>query len=182
LTYNGRRAPSILMIPEMKDRTIVLDGFSKFWAMTGWRLGYMIAPRKIMNEMNKVNQNFCICAPSISQEAGITALKCMQETQLMLDQYTQRRNYLHKRIMQVDGFSMIPPAGAFYGFVNIKQITNESLQFAQNLLEHANVATTPGIGFGSNGEGYIRISYCTDINNIEEGMNRIEDYLRKNRK
>lgn len=178
LTYTGTIATTIASIPEMKERTIILDGFSKFWAMTGWRLGYVIAPAPLMAEMNKVNQNFLISAPSVAQIAALQAFSCQKETQFMLAEYTKRRDYITKRINQINGLSMLSPAGAFYAFVNAKQRTSDSLQFALDLLEHAHIAATPGIGFGSNGEGYIRFSYCTDLKNIEEGMNRLETYLK----
>ncbi|MFX0099345.1 MAG: pyridoxal phosphate-dependent aminotransferase [Candidatus Hodarchaeota archaeon] len=171
-------APSISEIPEMKERTIVLDGFSKYWAMTGWRLGYIIAPHALLPDMNKVNQNFLICAPSISQVAAIEALKCETETKEMLRKYKERRDYIHTRVNEIEGLSLVKPSGAFYAFVNIKGIQDDSLNFSLDLLEKGLVATTPGIGFGENGEGYVRFSYCTDISNIKEGMNRLETFIK----
>jgi aspartate/methionine/tyrosine aminotransferase len=177
LTYTGQIAPSISEIPEMKDRTIVLDGFSKFWAMTGWRLGYIIAPPPIIEQMNKINQNFFICAPSISQIAGIEALKCLEETHQMLQTYQERRDLIVKRINAIDGISINPPAGAFYAFANIKGVSTDSKRFSWDLLEKAHVAATPGIAFGLNGEGFIRFSYCAHKEKIEEGMNRLETFV-----
>ncbi|MEX2714838.1 MAG: pyridoxal phosphate-dependent aminotransferase [Candidatus Sigynarchaeota archaeon] len=178
LTYTGKIAPSISSIPEMRDRTIVLDGFSKMWAMTGWRLGYIVAPGPLMKVMDKINQNFMICAPSVSQEAAIAALGCSKETAEMLRLYKQRRDFITKRINQMRGISMkYPPSGAFYAFANIKAVSNDSLKFAYDLLEKGHVAATPGIGFGENGEGFIRFSYTTDIANIGEAMDRVERFL-----
>ncbi len=179
LTYTGEKAPSIASIPEMRDRTIIFDGFSKYWAMTGWRIGYLIAPPNLLSEMNKINQNFFICAPSMSQVAAIEALKCEQETKQMLEIYSQRRTQIIKRIGEIDGMSIVAPAGAFYAFTNIKEITMDSKKFAFDLLDKAHVAATPGIAFGPNGEGFLRISYCTNSANIDEGMSRIEQYIRK---
>ncbi len=179
LTYTGKIAPSISEIPEMGQRTIILDGFSKFWAMTGWRLGYLIAPHQLIHKMNRVNQNFFICAPSISQVAGIKGLDCLTETKEMLNTYKNRRDYIVKRINNIDGMSIEPPTGAFYAFTNIKQITSNSKKFSWELLEKAHVAATPGIAFGKNGEGYIRFSYCTSMKNLKEGFDRIEDFLEK---
>lgn len=178
LTYTGKIAPSISSIPEMRDRTIVLDGFSKMWAMTGWRLGYIIAPDALMKAMDKINQNFMICAPSVSQEAAIAALGCSKETAEMLRLYKQRRDVIVKRINQMHGISMkYPPSGAFYAFANIKAVSNDSLTFAYDLLEKGHVAATPGIGFGANGEGFIRFSYTTGIDRIGEAMDRVERFL-----
>jgi aspartate/methionine/tyrosine aminotransferase len=182
LTYTGKIAPSISSIPEMRARTIVLDGFSKMWAMTGWRLGYLVAPDPLMKVMDKINQNFMICAPSVSQEAAIAALGCAKETAEMLRLYKERRDVIVKRINQMQGISMAyPPSGAFYAFANIKAVSNDSLTFTYDLLEKGHVAATPGIGFGENGEGFVRFSYTTSIKNISEAMDRVEAYLKQRR-
>ncbi|MHA1999692.1 MAG: pyridoxal phosphate-dependent aminotransferase [Promethearchaeota archaeon] len=178
LTYTGRIAPSMSVLNGMLDRVIVLDGFSKFWAMTGWRLGYIIAPPALLSEMNKVNQNFLICAPSMSQEAAIAALACKDETKNMLAKYRKRRDYIVKRISEMDGLSIVAPSGAFYAFSNIKELTHNSLEFSLNLLENVHVAATPGIGFGENGEGYMRFTYTKEIPELEEGMNRLEQFIK----
>jgi aspartate/methionine/tyrosine aminotransferase len=182
LTYTGTPAPSIGALSEMQSRTIILDGLSKYWAMTGWRVGYIIAPPDLVGEMNKINQNFCICAPSISQEAALAAFTCKSETEAMLATYKNRRDYIIHRLQNIPGISIRPPNGAFYAFANISALSSDSLRFAFDLLDHAHIAATPGIGFGSNGEGYIRFSYCTDISNIQEGMDRLERYLKEGKK
>jgi (5-formylfuran-3-yl)methyl phosphate transaminase len=179
LTYTDKRAPSISEIPDIKDRVIVLDGFSKYYAMTGWRLGYIIAPPDLTVQMNKINQNFFICAPSMSQVAGIAALDCITETTEMLKIYKNRRDFIIKRINEIERMHINPPSGAFYAFANISELSMDSKSFAWSVLENAHVAATPGIGFGANGEGFIRFSYCTDIKNIAEGMDRIEKYIKK---
>ncbi|MBN2154102.1 MAG: aminotransferase class I/II-fold pyridoxal phosphate-dependent enzyme, partial [Candidatus Lokiarchaeota archaeon] len=178
LTYTGQTAPSISSIPEMRDRTVILDGFSKMWAMTGWRLGYAVAPAQLMRAMDKINQNFMICAPSVSQEAAIAALGCSKETAEMLRLYGQRRDAITKRINQMGVISMKhPPSGAFYAFANIKAVSGDSLKFTYDLLEKGHVAATPGVGFGENGEGFVRFSYTTGVENIAEAMDRVERFL-----
>lgn len=177
LIYDQPIAPSISAIPEMKDRTIILDGFSKFYAMTGFRLGYLLAPSWLLGEMNKINQNYMISAPSISQEAGLAAFACKNETQKMRKIYQTRRDYITKRLNAMPGVHINTPKGAFYAFANFQELTHDSKTFSFELLEKAHIAATPGIGFGSQGEGFIRFSYCTDQANIEEGMNRLERFL-----
>ncbi len=178
LTYTGQIAPSISSIPEMRGRTIVLDGFSKMWAMTGWRLGYVVAPGPALKAMDKINQNFMICAPSVSQEAAIAALGCSKETAEMLRLYKERRDFITRRINAMSGISMkYPPSGAFYAFANCKAVSSNSMELAYALLEKGRVAATPGIGFGDNGEGFLRFSYTTGLENIAEAMDRVERFL-----
>lgn len=182
LTYIGRVAPSLShkKYEECHDKLIILDGFSKFWAMTGWRLGYILGPEELMNMMAPVQQNFAICAPSISQAAAIHALDCEKETAEMLEIYRTRKDFIVKRINEIPKLSCLEPRGAFYIFANIKELPISSMDFSLQLLEKAHVATCPGISFGPNGEGYIRFSYPTDIKNIEIGMNRLEQFVKNN--
>jgi len=179
LTYDGKLAPSLSdsIYSQCHDRLIVLDGFSKYWAMTGWRLGYIIAPRLLVNEMIKIQQNFFICAPSISQSAAIHALKCEKETKEMLRIYKERRDYIFNRLNKIKGIKCLKPQGAFYVFANIKQLEVSSMEFSLNLLDKAFVATCPGISFGPNGEGYVRLSYPSEIENIKTGMDRLERFI-----
>ncbi|MCP4761645.1 MAG: pyridoxal phosphate-dependent aminotransferase [archaeon] len=181
LTYDKKIAPSLSdkIYSRCHDKLIILDGFSKYWAMTGWRLGFILAPPQIIKAMVPVQQNFLICAPSISQAAGIYAYDCEKETKNMLQLYKNRRDYIVKRINNINGISCLNPKGAFYVFVNIKKIQMDSIDFSNRLLKEAHIATCPGISFGSNGEGYIRFSYPTDINNIKIGMNRLEEFIKK---
>lgn len=180
LTYDSKIAPSLSQneFKKCHDHVIVIDGFSKFWAMTGFRLGYIIAPEELIKVMTPVQQNFLICPPSISQYAGLYALECTNETQEMLRIYKERRDYIVQRINNIPNLSCIEPKGAFYAFCNIKKLGIRSYELSKILLEKAHIAVTPGIAFGSNAEGYIRFSYPTDIKNIKIGLDRLESYLR----
>ncbi|MFX1446071.1 MAG: pyridoxal phosphate-dependent aminotransferase [Promethearchaeota archaeon] len=179
LTYDDKIAPSLsdVQFRNCHHRLIVLDGFSKFWAMTGWRLGYIIAPAELIAKMMPVQQNFAICAPSISQAAAIYALKCGEETQEMLRIYKERRDFIVNRINEIKGISCLKPKGAFYIFANIKDLQMSSMDFAWQVLEKTHLAICPGISFGPNGEGFVRFSYPTDIKNIKIGMERLEKFI-----
>ncbi|MBN1802675.1 MAG: pyridoxal phosphate-dependent aminotransferase [Candidatus Lokiarchaeota archaeon] len=179
LTYNGEIAPSLSEkdYKSCHNRLVVLDGFSKFWAMTGWRLGYVIAPPNLIGAMTPVQQNFSICAPSISQSAAIHALTCTEETKNMLDVYKDRRDYVVNFLNKLKGINCLVPNGAFYAFANIKELGISSISFCMTLLENARVAACPGASFGPNGEGYVRFSYTTGKNNIRKGMERLESFL-----
>lgn len=176
LTYEGK-AHSIL---EYTDNAFVLNGFSKRFAMTGLRLGYLIAPEQYMPELIKLQQNFMICAGSTAQRAGISALRDDSDyIDKMKRIYNERRVYMLKRLRSL-GFK-IPkdPQGAFYIFADASRFTDNSLKFAFDILEKAHVGVTPGVDFGSRGEGYIRFSYANSIENIKEGLDRLEHYLIK---
>lgn len=174
LVYKGR-AHSIL---EVTDNAFVLSGFSKLYAMTGLRLGYVIAPKEYMRCMQKLQQNLFICASSTAQRAGIEALKYAGiEVEQMRMTYDKRRAYLIQRLKKMGFLIKVEPTGAFYVFVNVKHLSNDSYKLAFDILEKAYVGVTPGIDFGENGEGFIRFSYANSIENIEEGMNRLEKYL-----
>jgi len=179
LTYEGGISPSLSenKYKGIHDRLIILDGFSKFWAMTGWRIGYIISSAELIKKMMPLQQNFFICAPSVSQMAALYALEYEKETKDMLRIYKKRRDFIVNRINEIEGLSCLRPKGAFYIFANIKNIEISSLDFSMRLLEEGQVATTPGISFGENGEGYIRISYPTSIENIKKGLNRIENFI-----
>lgn len=174
LVYN-ERAHSIL---EVTKNAFVLSGFSKLYAMTGLRLGYVIAPMKYVRHMQKIQQNLFICASSTAQQAGIEALRSAgNNAEQMRQTYDNRRKYIIRRLKEM-GFSIqVEPTGAFYVFVNMKHITNNSYKLAFDILKKAHVGVTPGIDFGKNGEGFIRFSYANSIENIEEGMNRLEKYF-----
>lgn len=180
--YHGlvyqERAHSIL---EVTDNAFVLSGFSKLYAMTGLRLGYVIAPKEYIRVMQKLQQNLFICASSTAQRAGIEALKSASgDVEFMRTTYDKRRAYLIKRLKGM-GFSIkVEPTGAFYVFVNVKHLSTDSYNLAFDILEKAHVGVTPGIDFGENGEGFIRFSYANSIENIEKGMDRFEKYLAKN--
>jgi (5-formylfuran-3-yl)methyl phosphate transaminase len=176
LVYEGR-AHSIL---EYTDHCIVFNGFSKLYAMTGLRLGYLIAPAAMIRSMQKIVQNFFISANSVVQWAGCAALTepCMaEEIRSMIATYNERRRFMIQRLRQIGFGIRVEPTGAFYVFANAKKFTRDSYAFAFEILENARVGITPGIDFGANGEGYVRFSYANSLDNIAEGLNRLECYL-----
>ncbi len=174
LVYAGKEH-SIL---EYTDRAFVINGFSKLYAMTGWRLGYLIAPSAYMRSLQILQQNLFICAASFAQEAGIVALRdCDQVVERRRLIYDERRKYLLGRLQAMGIATAVEPTGAFYTLANVKKYTRDSYKFAFEILEKAHVAVTPGIDFGQNCEGYIRISYANSLDNIKEGMDRLERFL-----
>jgi aspartate/methionine/tyrosine aminotransferase len=172
----GETAHSVL---EFTDRAFVFNGFSKLYAMTGLRLGYVIAPEPFMRALQKIQQNFFISAAAPVQHAGIAALtRARHDTQRMVEIYNERRQYMLGRLSDMGFGIQVPPTGAFYVFANAKHIEPDSRRLSMALLEKAHVACTPGIAFGEYGEGYLRFSYANSLENIEEGMNRIERFLK----
>jgi aspartate/methionine/tyrosine aminotransferase len=175
LVYEGR-AHSML---EFTKKTFVLNGFSKLFAMTGLRLGYVIAPQEYIRPLQKFQQNLFICASSVAQRAGIAALRSANEEVFQMKEiYNQRRRYLVKRLTDMGFDIKVVPTGAFYVFVNARHLSSDSYKLAFDILEKAHVGVTPGIDFGENGEGFLRFSYANSVGNIEEGMNRLEKYLK----
>ncbi len=175
LVYEGH-AHSIL---EFSDNAFVLNGFSKLFAMTGLRLGYVIAPKQCIRPMQKLQQNLFICAGSTAQRAGIAALQSADEDVAnMKEVYNKRRKYMIERLVQLGFEIKVPPTGAFYVFVNARHISNDSYKLAFDILEKAHIGVTPGIDFGENGEGFLRFSYANSIENIKEGLDRLAEYLR----
>lgn len=178
--YHGlvyeKPAHSIL---EVTDKAFVLNGFSKRYAMTGLRLGYVIAPKEYVRCMQKVQQNLFICASSTAQRAGIEALRSAKtDVDKMRETYNKRRKYLIERLSGLGFEIKVKPTGAFYVFVNAKHLSSDSYKLAFDILEKAHVGVTPGIDFGSNGEGFLRFSYANSIENIKEGMERLKVYLK----
>lgn len=174
LVYEGQEHSML----EFSNRAFVLNGFSKLYAMTGYRLGYLIAPESFVRPIQKMQQNFFICAGSLAQRAGIAALKdTRSEVEEMKRIYNQRRKFMIKRLKEI-GFSItVEPTGAFYVFANARSFSGDSYRLAFDILENAHVGVTPGIDFGKNGEGYLRFSYANSMENIAEGLERIERYL-----
>jgi aspartate/methionine/tyrosine aminotransferase len=172
----GEKEHSIL---EYTENAFVLNGFSKLFAMTGWRLGYIIAPPDFIRPLQKMQQNFFISPGSISQWAGVAALtKAQEDVRVMKEAYDERRKYMIERVRKM-GFGLaVEPAGAFYVFANAKHLTESSYDLAFDILEKAGVGVSPGVDFGKNVEGFLRFSYANSIENIKEGMDRIETYLR----
>lgn len=172
----GAQARSIL---EFTDDAFVISGFSKRFAMTGLRLGYVIAPRKYMRHLQILQQNLFICAPSTAQRAGVAALEnASDDVERMRGIYDERRRFLIRRLREI-GFKIhTEPQGAFYVFCDARMFTNDSYAFAFDVLEKAHVGITPGIDFGTGGEGFVRFSYANSLENISMAMERLEYYLK----
>ncbi|MCD8094988.1 MAG: aminotransferase class I/II-fold pyridoxal phosphate-dependent enzyme [Ruminococcus sp.] len=176
LTYSGKHC-SIVEIDGMKERTVLINGFSKSFAMTGWRLGFAAAPREIMKHMLKLHQYSIMSSPTVSQYAAITALdKCLPDIEEMKNEYDMRRRFV------VDGFTKLgltcfTPQGAFYVFPCIKSTGLSSDEFCERLVQTKKVAVVPGNAFGQSGEGFIRVSYAYSIHHLKEALVRIEDFL-----
>ena len=176
LVYQNR-AHSIL---EFTDKAFVINGFSKLYAMTGWRLGYLIFPKAFSAVMQRIHQNFMISANGFIQWAGIAALtKAQDDVAKMINIYDERRRYMLARLTDM-GFTIhVEPTGAFYVFADGRKFFTDSYKEAFRITEEAKVCVAPGIDFGSGGEGFLRFSYATSLENIQEGLNRLERYLRK---
>jgi len=176
LTYEGKDH-SIL---EFTDQAFVLNGFSKLFAMTGLRLGYLIAPREFIRPLQVLQQNFFICANSVTQLAGAAALTdAEEEVCSMRKTYNERRKFVIKRLKEMGLGITVEPTGAFYVFANAKHISMDSYTLAFDILDKAHIGVTPGVDFGANGEGYLRFSYANSMENLVEGMNRMENYLKE---
>lgn len=180
LTYKEEHV-SIASLPGMKERTILINGFSKSHAMTGWRLGYACGPEVIIKQMLKIHQYAIMCAPTISQYAAVDALRNGDEdVEHMRQEYNERRRYLMHRFRQM-GLDCFEPYGAFYCFPCIKEFGMTSDEFAEDLLRTEKVAVVPGTAFGDCGEGYIRISYAYSLDSLKEALDRMERYIQKMR-
>ena len=176
LVYQGR-AHSIL---EFTDKAFVINGFSKLYAMTGWRLGYCIFPKEFTQVMQRIHQNFMISANGFIQWAGIAALtKAQKDVAKMIRIYDERRKYMLARLKDMGFVIHVEPTGAFYVFADARCFCTDSYKEAFRIIEEVKVGVTPGIDFGSAGEGFLRFSYANSLENIKEGLNRLESYLRK---
>lgn len=178
LTYKGKHV-SIASIPGMKERTILINGFSKSYAMTGWRLGYACGPKEIIEQMTKIHQYAIMCAPTISQYAAVEALKNGDEdVEIMRNAYNQRRRFLVNAFKEMN-LECFEPYGAFYVFPCIKEFGMTSEEFATRFLEEEKVAAVPGTAFGESGEGYLRISYAYSLENLKIALERLERFINK---
>ncbi|WP_313578469.1 aminotransferase class I/II-fold pyridoxal phosphate-dependent enzyme [Lacrimispora sp.] len=178
LTY-GRDHTTIASFPGMKDRTVLINGFSKSYAMTGWRLGYTAAPRVILEQMLKIHQFAIMCAPTNSQYAAVAALRDGdKDVQVMRESYDQRRRYLIHAFKEM-GMECFEPHGAFYTFPSVKRFGMTSDEFATRLLREEKVAVVPGTAFGDCGEGYLRISYAYSLKNLKEALGRMDRFVKK---
>lgn len=179
LTYGSAPHVTIASFPGMKDRTVLINGFSKAYAMTGWRLGYAAAPAVILEQMLKIHQYAIMCAPTTSQYAAVSALKNGdQDVAMMRESYNQRRRFLLHAFEEM-GIECFEPLGAFYTFPNIKRFGMTSEEFATRLLEQEKVAVVPGTAFGDCGEGFVRISYAYSLKNLKEALGRIERFVNR---
>lgn len=179
LSYDKNHV-SIAEFPGMRERTIVINGFSKSYSMTGWRLGYACGPKIIIDQMTKIHQFAIMCAPTTSQYAAVAALKNGdKDVAMMRDAYDKRRKYLVHNLREI-GLECFEPLGAFYVFPSIKKLGMTSEEFATKLLKEERVVVVPGTAFGNCGEGYLRISYAYSIENLKLALERMERFIKKN--
>ena len=175
LVYDGAKHVSIASLPGMKERTFTMNGMSKAYAMDGWRLGYVAAPEEYITVMNKFHQHNTTCAPNFVQTASIAALTQEgDEVREMVKEYQRRRDYAVQAINAIDGISCLCPKGAFYIFINCKQLGKTSAELSQYFLEQAKIALVPGDVFGPGGEGYLRMSFAASYESIVEGCERLK--------
>ncbi|MCD2493147.1 aminotransferase class I/II-fold pyridoxal phosphate-dependent enzyme [Lacrimispora sp. NSJ-141] len=178
LTYSGSHV-TIASLPGMWERTVLINGFSKAYAMTGWRLGYTAAPRMILEQMLKIHQYAIMCAPTTSQYAAVEAMRNGDDdVAMMRESYDQRRRFVLQTLKEM-GLSCFEPKGAFYVFPNIKRFGMSSEEFAETLLKEEKVAVVPGSAFGSCGEGFIRISYAYSLKALKEALGRVERFVKR---
>ncbi len=176
LTYNGKHT-SIVSLPGMQERCILINGFSKAYAMTGWRLGYACGPENIIGQMIKIHQFAIMCAPTTSQYAGVEALRNGDDdVAMMREEYNRRRRYLLHEFKDM-GLQCFEPYGAFYVFPCIKQFGMTSEEFATRLLKEEKLAVVPGTAFGDSGEGYIRISYAYSLEDLKKAIGRLKEFI-----
>ena len=177
LSYQGDHV-SIAAIPGMKERSVVINGFSKSYAMTGWRLGYAVGPKEIIKQMIKLHQFAIMCAPTNSQFAAVEAMRnCDDEVGKMVEAYDQRRRFLLNAFKEM-GIECFEPYGAFYVFPSIKKFGMTSDEFANRLLFEQKLAVVPGTAFGASGEGFVRISYAYSVEKLKAGLERIENFIK----
>ena len=178
LTYKSEHV-SIASLPGMRERTLVINGFSKGFAMTGWRLGYCCGPEVILEQMTKLHQFAIMCAPTTSQYAAVEGLRnCEDEVEEMRRSYNQRRRFLMNEFERM-GLECFEPFGAFYVFPSIREFNMSSEEFATRLLNEEKVAVVPGTAFGECGEGFLRISYAYSLEDLKEALGRVENFIRR---
>lgn len=179
LTYTGERHVTIAELPGMRERTVLINGFSKAYAMTGWRLGYACAPENILSQMLKIHQFAIMCAPTTSQYAAVDAIRNGDDDVVRMTQsYNQRRRFVLNSFKEM-GIECFEPFGAFYTFPNIKKFGLTSDEFANRFLQEEKVAVVPGTAFGDSGEGFLRISYAYSIEQLKEALGRLSSFVEK---
>jgi aminotransferase len=180
LVYDGVNHLSIASAPGMRQRTLVINGFSKAYSMTGWRLGYVAAPRELVLPMMRVHQNLVTCAVSFAQAGAVAALDGPQDcVATMVAEFRRRRDMLVAELNRIPGVTCVMPRGAFYAFPNIRAFGMSSDDLALLLLREAHIAVVPGTSFGPGGEGYLRISYANSFEQIREGVRRMKSTLER---
>jgi aspartate/methionine/tyrosine aminotransferase len=183
ILFDGRKHISIASFPDMKEKTISIFGFSKSYAMTGWRLAYFALPENLISEMIKIQQNTAVCPNSVTQRAALYGLLHKEETKLVIEDmrraYQKRRDILVKGLNEIEGIRCLAPEGAFYAFPNITAIGKSSEELSMHLLDQCGVVTVPGTAFGEYGEGYLRFSFATSAELIEKGVAKIKEGLAK---
>jgi aminotransferase len=180
IVYDDAKHYSILALPEMKNRTIMIGSFSKTYAMTGWRIGYLVAEKGLVENMLKIQSSIVLCTNGVVQKAAVAALKGPQDSvTAMVKEFDARRHFIVEKINSIDGLSCGLPKGAFFVFPNIAEYGLDSVAMAQFLIEDAKVAVYPGSAYGSLGEGHIRLTYAASIKQIETALHRIETSLEK---
>ncbi|MFW6149664.1 MAG: pyridoxal phosphate-dependent aminotransferase [Atribacterota bacterium] len=183
ILFDGRKHLSIASLPGMKERTISIFGFSKSYAMTGWRIAYITCPEFLVQEMIKIQQNTAVCPNSVTQRAVLYGLQNPRETKLSIDNmresYQKRRDVIMNGFSEIDGFNCLSPEGAFYAFPNITKTGKNSEELSMYLLDECGVVTVPGNAFGQYGEGYLRFSFATSVDMIKKGMEKIKEVIKK---
>ena len=183
ILFDGKKHISIASFPDMAERTISIFGFSKSYAMTGWRLAYLVCPEFLINEMIKVQQNTAVCPNSVTQRAAMYGLEHQEKTKLVIEEmrkaYQERRDILIAGLNEIDGFHCLVPEGAFYAFPNIIKTGKNSEELSMYLLDHCGVVTVPGDAFGQYGEGYLRFSFATSSDMIKKGIAQIKEGIKK---
>jgi len=185
IVFDNQKAASLTKYPAIKDNIIFINSFSKTFAMTGWRIGYVIAVPELISKMTLLHQNFANSIFVPAQEACITALEeCLPDSEKMTESYEKRRNIIVKGLNDIKGFSCVQPGGAFYAFTNISEFGMPSREFCLKVLKNTNAVTVPGVGFGKstgrlNLDHFIRVSYATAEDKINEFLNRLNDFSQK---
>lgn len=181
IIFDGEKFWSPAMLDGMKDRVILVQSFSKTYAMTGWRLGYVAGPRDVVEAVGKINENSSSCVNTFVQWAGVEALSDRTQPYLdaMVAEFQRRRDTVYRMINEIPGLSCVKPRGAFYAFINIQKTGMTSESFSNKLLETKHVGMVPGTGFGASGEGFVRLSYATSMDNIVEGIRRIGEFVKE---
>ena len=178
IVFDGKKHESILSIPGARERAVLVNGFSKTWAMTGWRLGWVVAPREVAEKISKIQGSTVSCPVHFAQAAAIQAIRGpMDDVKGMVREYEERRDMIHEALNSIPGFSMIKPVATFYAFPNTRELGLKSSELADRILNEAGVALLPGTAFGPEGEGYLRLSFGTSKENVGEAMTRIRNFV-----